>query len=514
MNTRAGSDLPPPETAPPPVVPEPPPAPPPLTLELAIPAEDAPRLTRLPAIGSRRTGRSRGGAETLIWFDTPQGALAAAGLALEQGSPRSPRKLLVTLPPEGTAWHPGLPPAMAAEDAMPAAAAEAPLVAIAAFHGRRLGFTLSDPAGEVDVVLRTGKLRAVADEHPVARLTLTGPAAAVLAITAEIAAELPALPPAAALAEEARAIAQGDAPRPRRKGAPDPGGAETVEEAFALAVGHLSEVVLALAPKARADAGPDAVHQMRVGLRRLRSVMKLFRKAADGPVPKALEAGLKTLLGFLGPARDWDVFTLGIGRAIGEAMPEERAVAALLEAAEGRRQAAYAALERYLASPEYRRLAWDMTGFVAAARWRDGASPEALAVLAAPLKPFAGALLEKRWAGLAEDGAAMAEMDDERLHEMRLDAKRLRYTAELFAPLWAGRRARRFLKRLAAMQEALGLANDAVVAGGLAGSLANGRAERAYAIGIVTGWARARVGRVRREASQTWDELDATGSFW
>lgn len=511
MAARVGIEMPLPDIAPP-ASPEPASVPS-LTIELALPAESAGRLTRLPAIAARRLGRSRGGAETLIWFDTPQGALAEAGLTLEQGA-RGARRLLVTLPPADAPWHPALPPAPAVDDAMPDAAADAPLVALAAFHGRKLSFALSHAAGEVEALLLTGKLRAVADEQPVARLALTGPAPAVLAIAHEIAAELPALPPAAALAEEARALAQGDKPRLRRKGAPDPGGAETVEAALALAIGHLAEVVLALAPGARADAGPEAVHQMRVGLRRMRSVLKLFRKAADGPAPKALEAGLKTLLGFLGPARDWDVFTLGIGRAVGEAMPEERAVAALLEAAEARRQAAYAALERFLHSPDYRLLAWELTGFVADARWREEASEEAIALLASPLQPFAEALLAKRWKGLAEDGAVMAEMDDERLHEMRLDAKRLRYAAELFATLWPGRRSRRFLKRLAAVQEALGLANDAVVAGALAASLANGRAERAYAIGIVTGWARGRVGRVRQEATATWDDLDATGAFW
>ncbi|HEY4252982.1 MAG TPA: CHAD domain-containing protein [Roseomonas sp.] len=510
MSARAGTEMPIPDATP--VAAPEPPAPPPFTIELALPVEAAARLTRLPVVAARRLARSRGGNETLLWFDTPQGTLAAAGLALEQRA-RGVRQLLVTLPPAGTFWHPGLPP-LPSSDPMPEAAEAGPLVAQAAFHGRKLSFALSDPAGEVEAVLLNGKLRAVADEHPVARLALSGPVPAVLAVAREIAAEVPALPPAHALAEQARAIAQGDTPRLRRRGAPDPVDAATVEDALALAIGHLAEAVLALAPGARADAGPEAVHQMRVGLRRMRSVLKLFRKAADGPAPKALEAGLKVLLGYLGPARDWDVFTLGIGRAIGEAMPEERAVAALLEAAEARRQAAYAALERFLASADYRLLAWELTGFVAARRWRDEASEEALALLATPLPSFAETLLEKRWHGLAEDGAAMAEMDDGRLHEMRLDAKRLRYTAELFAPLWPGRRSRRFLKRLAEVQEALGLANDAVVAGALAASLANGKADRAYAIGIVTGWARARVGKVRREATETWEALDAAGTFW
>ena len=75
-------------------------------------------------------------------------------------------------------------------------------------------------------------------------------------------------------------------------------------------------------------------------------------------------------------------------------------------------------------------------------------------------------LLDKRWRKLREGGEGIGDHSFEALHELRLEAKRLRYAAELFAPLWGGKAARRFLKRLAALQEALGTVNDAAVARG------------------------------------------------
>ncbi|MBR0655845.1 CYTH and CHAD domain-containing protein [Plastoroseomonas arctica] len=494
----------------------PPPEPPAaasLTLEVALPPEDAARLSRLPAIAARRNGRSRGAAESLLWLDTPTGTLAAEGLALEQ-SPRGQRSLIRALPAPHGASHPGAAPETLPIETLPECAPEAPYISIAAFDGRRLSFTLDDPAGPVTAILRTGKLRAVAAEREIARLTLTGPPGAVVAMIQAIAAELPALPPLASLAEEARALAHGIPARPRRRGAPDLATAETVADALAQASGHLADAVLAMAPLVGADAGPEGVHQMRVGLRRLRSMLKLMRKAADGPAPRALEDGLKTLLAYLGPARDWDVFTRGLGAQVAEAMPGNRPIAQFLDAAEQRRQEAYVALEAFLAGPGYRAIAWELAAFPATLAWREGASADALALQATPLEAFGAHLLGRRWKGLARDAAGMEAMDGERLHEMRLDAKRLRYAAELFAPLFAPRRTRRFQKRLAALQEALGLANDATVASNLAQSLANGRAERSFAIGVVTGWAQAQAVRIRRDAEDTWTALDAAGPFW
>ena len=484
-----------------------------LTLEATIPPEAAARLTRLPAIAQRRAGRSRGAAENLLWLDTPTGTLAAEGLALEQ-VPRGGRTLLRAIPAPGAASHPGALSEPLPAEMLPECAPEAPYVSIAAFDGRRLAFTLDDPAGPIIAILHTGKLRAVAAEREVARLTLTGPPGAVVALMEAIAAELPVLPPLASLAEEARALAHGVPARLRRRGAPDLATAKTVADALAQASGHLADAVLAMAPQARVDAGPEGVHQMRVGLRRLRSMLKLMRKAADGPAPRALETGLKTLLGHLGPARDWDVFTRGIGAEIAGAMPGNRPLAQFLDAAEQRRQDAYAALEAFLASAAFRAIAWSLAAFPATSAWRDGASAEALTLQAASLEDFGAHLLGRRWKGLAKDATDMAEMDAERLHEMRLDAKRLRYAAELFAPLFAQKRTRRFQKRLASLQEALGLANDATVASDLAQSLANGRAERSFAIGVVTGWAQARAMHIRQEAEESWAALDAAGPFW
>ncbi len=513
-------------------------------LEAAIPPALAERLPREAAFAARRAGRARGAAVFLAWLDTAEGTLAAQGLALEQPR-RGPRTLLRSLPPPATPWHPGLPAATEAElpeGEAPAAAGEEPLVPIAAFEGRRT--TLPFAEG-VEAVLVAGRLRAVVAEAEAARLTLSGPPDAVIATMQALAAELPCLPARATLAEEGRALARGEAPRPRRLGAPELDPAMDVEGALVLALGHLTEAMLWHAPAARAGTAPDGVHQMRVALRRLRSLLRAFRPACDGPALRGFDAELRGLAAVLGPARDWDVWLGGLGAEIAATLPGEPRIAALMRQARAARDAAYAGLRPVLDGPDLRRVAWQAVALAELRPWRGEASEEAAERRARPLPDFAAGVLERRWRRLAEAGEGIDELPDEAFHELRIDAKRMRYAAELFHPLWPRKRARRFLVRLAAVQEEFGLANDAAVARALVGTLGRRggprggrdggprgerdggpRGERdgmpraephgggGWAAGVAEGWALARARRARRRATVAWKELLATEPFW
>ena len=144
---------------------------------------------------------------------------------------------------------------------------------------------------------------------------------------------------------------------------------------------------------------------------------------------------------------------------------------------------------------------------------------DTIGATAAPLRPFAAATLDRRFRQLRKRGAGIKLLDAEALHELRLAGKRLRYAAELFAPLWPGKPAKRFLSRLAALQEALGLANDTHVARDLASGLgqplegAPGRAG-SWAVGLAEGFALARGAGARRDAIRAWRRLRRADSFW
>ncbi len=395
------------------------------------------------------------------------------------------------LPAEDEPAWPGVLPPPRAVPADPTA------LPLARFRGRRA--ILANGVTWIE-----GRIEAGGQSLRIARLLLEGEADEVLALAAELAATLPLLPSPHGLDEVALALAEGRPPRARRQGPASLAGAETSHAAFRAAVAHLLDVILAEAPGCRPGAGPRGVHQTRVALRRLRSLLRLFRPVLDGPAWREWDARLREVAQALGAARDWDVFLGGIGPGTLAALDGDARVKRLLGAAGRERDAAYAALDRFLASAEFRAaiLQGMQLGLL-----QTPATPDP------PLAPFAAGVLRKRWKRLRKAGAAMAELDATALHEMRLDAKRLRYAAEPFAALWPGRATRRFTRRLADLQEALGLANDATVAGQLARRL-GGRGAGEFAIGAVTGFAAGRAEGSRIAALAGWKRLRKAGAFW
>lgn len=481
------------------------------------------RLWRHPALSTRTRPRSI--AEEWIWLDSADGLLAADGRAL-RASPRGSRWLCPLMPGPGILLPgillPGilLPGAAAGEEAplpaqaVPEQAGSAALLPIASYAGR-LSRSAPDASG-VSVRLRRGLMRActrTAPEQAVARLTLSGPMPAVLGMAAALAADLSVLPAPCTLDEEAKALHQGMRPRMRRRGAPDLGAAETAEDALALAIAHLTDVILAQAPLCRPELGPEGVHQARVAARRLRSCIKVFRKMLDGPALRALDAGLRDFARSLGAAREWDVFLRGLGADLSEALGRDTRWARLSRVAGAHRQDAYAALRAMLDGPDFRAMIWQAMRLAALRGW-EHVEPGRKDAAALPLRTTAAAILTRRRRKLLKKARNIEALSDAELHELRLDAKRLRYAAELFAPLWPGKPAKRFLKRLSALQDVLGLSNDTVTARALVSSLAGPNGAPGWAIGLAEGWALAATRNMRAETMPAWRRFAKAKPFW
>jgi CHAD domain-containing protein len=218
---------------------------------------------------------------------------------------------------------------------------------------------------------------------------------------------------------------------------------------------------------------------------------------------------LKAIAGALGPARDWDVWIGGIGADLVAAMPDETRVDGLMRAARAARQAAYAALRPVLDGAALRAAAWEAVALIETRPWRDATDSDV-----APLVAFGAAAMDKRWRALRSGGDDIAALPDAEFHALRIEAKRLRYAAELFAPLWGRKRARRLLERLAAVQDAFGLANDAAVSHRLVAALPGKGAGMAWAQGAAAGWSSARATRARSRAARAWETLLDTDDYW
>ena len=462
-----------------------------VTLELAVAPAAVPALRRALALGRARK-------LALTWHDR-DGALAREGIAVaawHEGRANFWRAEALLAPP-------GAPPARLGEAASLAGLHRLDLPEGLAPVQHLAGHVREGQTGPVAVRLVDGLVGA-APGTSVARLFLSGPADAVADLAEPLVPTVRV--PTCSLAAEALALA-GVALPPRRLGAPVLAESLAPGDAFADAAAHLLGVLLHHAPRAQAGVTGEPVHQMRVALRRLRSLLGVFGDVVACPEVAALRPALQTLATALGPARDWDVFLADTGAVIATAFADEAELAALLGEAAARRGAAYAALALLLAGPALHSTALRTAILVQARPW--GVNDAGLADIGG----FAASVLTRRLRQLAKRAANLDTAPEAALHEMRIRAKRLRYAAEVFAPLFPGRPARRFLKRLAALQEALGLLNDGVVAASLMHELA-AAGGAGLAGGLVRGFVAAGATGARQTIAHAWKRLRKAGPFW
>lgn len=257
---------------------------------------------------------------------------------------------------------------------------------------------------------------------------------------------------------------------------------------------------------------PESVHQLRVGLRRLRSALRLFRDLA--PCPEPLQEELRWLADTLGMARDWEVMTTSTMPALAARFPARRELDTLLASGRDIARDKRAAAAEALASGRTTQLLLRFTGWLIGRRWRENATVEQLAGLDAPIKPFAAALLSKRDRKLQRRGKHLAHLNAPERHEVRIAAKRLRYAIEFFQSLFGEKRVKPCLKALSALQDELGKLNDASVAGGLLQQLRTLKPELSTASGFVDGYLVATSEQNAAVLSSLWKDYRKQAPTW
>ena len=121
------------------------------------------------------------------------------------------------------------------------------------------------------------------------------------------------------------------------------------------------------------------------------------------------------------------------------------------------RREALAEVIRRIESPEYTAILEDWREFLDTPG--ESADPDQPAGL--PVIELARRRIFKRYRKIVKDGYSIIKhTDDARLHELRIECKKLRYLIEFFASLFPRKKVRRLLKQLKALQDNLGEFND------------------------------------------------------
>jgi triphosphatase len=233
--------------------------------------------------------------------------------------------------------------------------------------------------------------------------------------------------------------------------------------------------IVANQPAALADAATEGVHQMRVGVRRLRSATRLFEDFVASPEQAWIDGELKWLAGELGQARDWDVFATHTLPAASEAAGRRAELAAIARAAETRRRAAHAVVLRAISSPRYTTLILTLGGWLEADRWCERIEPATAGDLDDSLAETGRHLLARLGRKVRKAGRGIENAKPQERHKLRKALKRLRYGSDFLSSLYPRKRVKRQLGRLSDLQDVLGALNDFAVAEGLLSDLAGKR---------------------------------------
>ena len=320
-------------------------------------------------------------------------------------------------------------------------------------------------------------------------------------------------------AERGDRLADGTPFAPLRKAArPDYASKATATQAFGVVLDEcLSQITrnaIGLIDGDTAQRG-EHVHQLRVGIRRLRSALRSFQGWVPTP-PAELVDSLRTLFAALGRARDSDVLENGVMSELA------KAGAPPLELPPG--PAGPDPVEVVRAADTQRLfLAWitwrstlaelpaDMQPVDGPSAIAEGTAPPA-ALPGAGDRPAAGPDprplasddprtfrrhvgrgLRRLHARIVSDGNTFDALDDAGLHTLRKRIKRQRYAVEFFAPLLRRREAERYLGALTAIQDQMGALNDLFVARAQYQTLDTPDPAAWFALG----WLAARIAEVR-----------------
>jgi CHAD domain-containing protein len=310
------------------------------------------------------------------------------------------------------------------------------------------------------------------------------------------------LRPAGGSAKLERALA-GQLPEPARP-APLTSSSPASQVVLAYLRTH-AEGLKSLDPMVRLDE-PDAVHQMRVATRRLRSTLRSFGHIIGGGQTRRLASELKWLGSVLGEVRDNEVLA-GHLQALLSKTPGELVIGPVQARVQGHFAPARArgrtGLLSALDSQRYFTLLDELGSLLAEPPLTPRAALPAADVLpAAARRPYRQVRRRMRRARRAPAG----QPTDVALHEARKAAKRARYAGEAMTPA-IGNKARRFTKQMKQVQSVLGDHQDAVIARqverelGISAYLAG---ENAFSYGLLYGRDVCDGERLQARAWRTW----------
>jgi len=278
---------------------------------------------------------------------------------------------------------------------------------------------------------------------------------------------------------------------------------QSIASALQSLIGTCLAHVQANVPGALLKLDEEYLHQVRVGLRRLRVVLSIAQRFHPDDELAALHKQVAELCVELGRLREWDVFVTQTLAPICTRLPEHAGLRDVLKVSERARKKQHAGMEGSLASQEFQRMLLRFGAWM----YRDQMGNSETT-----LTQFATQALDKRDKQVLKHGQQLVGEDAAQLHALRIACKKLRYCIEMFGSLFADGKAKDYVAALTELQDILGALNDIAVAHRLLHELDN--AERHDTLALIRGWMEHDYAVRVAEFGKVWKRFTAQKRFW
>ena len=275
----------------------------------------------------------------------------------------------------------------------------------------------------------------------------------------------------------------------------------------------------------RRDA--EALHQMRVALRRLRATISLFSDVVSDDRIDTIKTELRWLAREFGPARDLDTLLIEVLKPLRKQHANEPGLVSISKMFARERLKGYRRAQEAVQSARFRTLVLDTAEWVEAGPWSMSEDPLMRARREMPIEMHAAEQLSRRRKRIRRRGAKIGDLSPEQLHRLRIQVKKARYAAEFFSSVYQGKKAtkrcEKVLSSLMQLQNCLGGFNDImtrkalfaeIVANPRRGLTAEQNHRRAYAAGLIIGDQQAQIQQLLDRARKAHSRFDRAKVFW
>ena len=204
----------------------------------------------------------------------------------------------------------------------------------------------------------------------------------------------------------------------------------------------------------REDIDSEFLHDFRVSVRRARSLLSQMKGVLDDETTARLQQRLKAIGAITGTVRDLDVYLLKESAYTGLLPPFLKpGIVQLFRTLERKRRQARNRMVKAMAGNAFSTALADLGAFVQADPGTGSEGPAG----DLPIGGLAKAAIYKRYRRIIKQGSRISDATrDEKLHQLRIDCKKLRYLLEFFSSLFPEEAMTALIKQLKQLQENLG----------------------------------------------------------